>query len=201
MILSLNFLLIALVSGIIHLDTLVFGQFMISRPIVCGPIIGYLTGSINEGILMGAILELLYISIIPVGIKIPPDSTTATIFSIVCSKLTNCLSLGVVLGILVGWVYRYVDIFLRSTNSIVLNWVDNAKPDLVEKRINLLVIYGIVSSYLKTVLFYLLVFPTVGFIGIVICKFFSKTNLIVNELIYILPAIGVGIGLYHFTEK
>ncbi len=201
MILSLNFLFIALVSGIIHLDTLVFGQFMISRPIVCGPIIGYLLGSVNDGILMGAILELLYISIIPVGIKIPPDSTTATIFSIVCGKLTNCLSLGVVLGVLVGWIYKYVDIFLRGTNSIVLNWVDNAKPDLVEKRINLLVIYGIVSSYLKTVLFYLLVFPTVGFFGVLICKFFARTSLIFPDLIYILPAIGVGIGLYHFTEK
>jgi mannose/fructose/N-acetylgalactosamine-specific phosphotransferase system component IIC len=201
MILSLNFLFIALISGIIHLDTLVFGQFMISRPIVCGPIIGYLLGSVNEGILLGAILELLYISIIPVGIKIPPDSTAATIFSIVCSKLTGCLSLGVFLGIFVGWVYKYVDIFLRSAISIVLSWVDSAKPDLVERRINLLVIYGIVSSYLKTVLFYLLFFPIIGFFGITICKFFTKSNLVFNSLVYVLPAIGVGIGLYHFTEK
>ncbi|MCX7957336.1 MAG: PTS sugar transporter subunit IIC [Endomicrobia bacterium] len=201
MILSLNFLFLALISGLIHLDTLVLGQFMFSRPIVCGPIIGYFTGSLTNGLLMGAIFELLYISIIPVGIKIPPDSTTATIFSIVCSNLTKCLALGVFLGVLVGWIYKYIDIFLRNVNSMTLSWVDNAKIEFVERRVNFLVLYGIISSYLKTVLFYLIFFPIVGAIAIMVCKTVMKFNIFVNELIYLLPSIGIGIGLYHFTEK
>lgn len=201
MILSLNFLFLAFVSSFIHLDTLVFGQFMFSRPIVCGPIIGYLTGSVANGLLLGAIFELLYISIIPVGVKIPPDSTAATIFSIVCSQLTKCLALGVFLGVLVGWIYKYIDIFLRTVNSMTLSWVDNAKLELVEKRVNLLIIYGLVSAYLKALLFYLIFFPLVGSIAVLMCKTFLRLNLVVNDLIYLLPSIGIGIGLYHFIEK
>ncbi len=201
MILSLNFLFLALISGFIHLDTLVFGQFMFSRPIVCGPIVGYLTGSFTNGLLLGAIFELLYISIIPVGIKIPSDSTAATIFSVVCGQITKCLALGVLLGVLVGWIYKYVDIFLRSTNSIMLSWVDNSKAELVVQRVNFLVIYGLVSSYLKTILFYLIFFPLISFIAVLICKTLIELNLVTADLIYLLPSIGVGIGLYHFTER
>lgn len=201
MILSLNFLFLALVSGLIHLDTLVLGKFMFSRPIVCGVIVGYLTGSVANGLLLGAIFELLYISIIPVGIKIPPDSTTATIFSVVCSQITRCLALGVLLGVLVGWIYKYIDIFFRSTNSMMLSWVDNAKAELVVQRVNFLVLYGLVSSYLKTVLFYLIFFPVVGSIAVLMCKTLTELNLVTNDLIYLLPSIGVGIGLSHFTER
>lgn len=203
MIISLKFLFIALISSLFHLDTNVFGQFMLSRPIVCGPIVGYIFGALKEGILIGVTFELIYISLIPVGIKIPPDHTAATVFSVICSKLTKCVILGISLGVVVGILYRQLDILARNTNSILLNWVDTAKAEVAEARVNLLVVYGVIVTYFRTLLFYLIVFPIFGFISVKICEFSINLGLFekLKDLIFILPAIGIGIGLSHFTKE
>jgi len=201
MITDLQFLVISLITGVLHLDTLVFGQFMIHRPIVVGPLIGVLIGVPQYGVLIGCILELVYLSLIPVGIKIPPDTTTTTVCSIIIYKLTNgWIVFSLIVGIILGVIYKYIDLFTRSLNSMVINWVDNAKDDVVIKRINLLVVYGIVSTYLKSVMFYLLIFPIINFVIRSIYKIGLPT-IVSFELVYILPAIGIGIGLAHFVEK
>ncbi len=201
MISELKFLLIALITSIFHLDTLVFGQFMLHRPIVVGPLVGVLLGIPQYGLLIGCILELVYLSSIPVGVKVPPDATTSVVCAIVCYKLTNgWVVFSIVVGIILGLLYKNMDLLTRSINSMVINWVDNAKDDDVITRINLLVVYGLVSTYLKSVLFYLLVFPLINFVIRSIDKMGIKT-LLSSNLVYILPAIGIGIALSHFVEK
>ncbi|MCS7230607.1 MAG: PTS sugar transporter subunit IIC [Elusimicrobiota bacterium] len=202
MLISFQILIISLLAGLIHLDILVFGQFMISRPIVVGGLLGYLLGIPQYGILIGVLFELLYIVEIPVGVKVPVDATSSTIFSIVGFQVSKCLVLSIVIGFFVGFIYKYIDIISRSVNSIVLSWVDTAKDEIVIRRINLLVLYGIISTYLKTVLFYLISFSSIGFLLYEICKFLSsKIILDVNSLISVLPAIGIGICINHFLER
>jgi len=201
MITEIQFLLISLIASVFHLDTLVFGQFMFHRPIIVGPLIGILIGTPQYGVLMGCILELVYLSLIPVGIKVPPDVTSTTVCSLVSYKLSNGnLFFSLILGILLGILYRYIDLLTRTLNSMVINWVDNAKDEVVTTRINLLVVYGIVSTYFRSVLFYLLVFPLLNFFMKNIDKI-GLRMLFSSELIYILPAIGIGISISHFVEK
>ena len=66
-------LLISLIGGFISLDRSVAFQFMISRPLVTGPIIGLILGDLHTGIITGALLELLWISRLPLGGIIPPN--------------------------------------------------------------------------------------------------------------------------------
>lgn len=61
------------------LDRLACGQFMISRPIVAGPLTGLFLGDLHAGLLAGACLELLWMGILPMGATIPPDDTQATV--------------------------------------------------------------------------------------------------------------------------
>ena len=200
MITEIQFLLISLISSVFHLDSLVFGQFMFHRPIVVGPLLGFLISVPQYGVLFGCMLELVFLSLIPVGIKVPPDATTATVVSLVCFKLSNGnIVASLIIGMLLGIIYKYLDLLTRSLNSMVINWVDNAKDDVITTRINLLVVYGIVVTYLRSVLFYLILFPLLNVIMKNINKICLITN--INDLVYILPAIGIGFGLAHFVEK
>ncbi len=204
---TLKFLLLAIFSGVVHLDTMVFGQFMFSRPIVVGPIVGYFFNSPQTGLMIGVILELMYISVIPIGIKIPPDATAATILSVVFANIRECNDLGmpmsIFFGIIFSLVYKFTDIQIRTLNNMYLSWVDTAKAEFVEKRINLLVYYGIVVSFLRTILFYLIVLPIIYFIVKNVCVLIQYCPVKENfrDIIYILPAIGVGIGIAHFMEE
>lgn len=201
--LSLEFLFVALVASVVQLDVLVFGQFMIHRPVVVGPIIGWLLGIPQYGLLIGIISELIYISVIPVGIKVPPDATVSTVFTVMSYKLTGgCLSTSILIGIIIGILYKQLDLFTRSISSMVLGWVDTAKDEVLIRRINLLVVYGIVTTYIKTLLFYLIMFPVVSYGLLKFCKFAIPILInIEKSLIYILPAIGIGIGMSHLTER
>ncbi len=202
--LSLWFLFISTIAGLFHLDVMVFGQFMFSRPIVVAPIIGILSGLPEVGLIVGIITELLYVSIIPVGIKIPPDSTTVAVLTVVCSERLIDIPVALFFAIIFGFLYKYIDIAQRSFNSLLLGWVDTAKAELVEQRVNLLIIYALFITYLKTVLFYLIVLPILSFfIKQVFCCWIKNlwVHMDLYNLIYILPAIGIGIGLAHFVEE
>ncbi|MCS7228207.1 MAG: PTS sugar transporter subunit IIC, partial [Endomicrobia bacterium] len=193
---GLEFLLVILIVSLAHLDVLTIGQFMIHRPIVVGPLTGILLGIPEYGVLTGVIFELIYISVIPVGIKVPPDATASVVFTMISySYNKECYILSLIFGIIVGIIYKSMDLFSRSVNSMVLNWVDTAKNDVLVKRINLLVVYGIITTYLKTILFYLILFPVMQYIINVICRLLYNFSVLRNidvDLIYILPAIGIG---------
>ncbi len=66
-------------SLIAGLDRTAVFQLMISRPIVAAPMTGCLLGDAATGLLIGALLELLWLGRIPVGASVPPDDTQVAI--------------------------------------------------------------------------------------------------------------------------
>jgi len=56
---------------------------MISRPIVCGTVFGYLLGDIKSGLWIGMIAELIWGKRNSMGAAIPNDSTSITLLAIV----------------------------------------------------------------------------------------------------------------------
>ena len=74
-----NALKFSFAGALIYLDRTHALQMMISRPVVTGTIIGFLAGNVGMGLLMGAIIELLWIRDIPVGTFVPPDETILTV--------------------------------------------------------------------------------------------------------------------------
>jgi mannose/fructose/N-acetylgalactosamine-specific phosphotransferase system component IIC len=59
--------------GLLSLDVSAAGQFMISRPIVVGPLVGFLLGYPTLGLEMGALIEIIWIGDLPVGAHLPID--------------------------------------------------------------------------------------------------------------------------------
>ena len=70
---------LSLVGSLLILDRTHAFQFMVSRPMVTAPLIGLLAGNLPVGLLMGAMVELLWIHRIPLGTDITPDDTTLAV--------------------------------------------------------------------------------------------------------------------------
>src|SRR5512144_793268 len=70
---------IALAGGVIGLDRTAAGQFMVSQPIVAGPLTGWLLGDTAAGVVVGAVLELIWLLDMPVGTFVPADATLGAV--------------------------------------------------------------------------------------------------------------------------
>lgn len=77
MIISVSMLGPILVGVLLNLDRQVCGPFMISRPLVVGLVIGFLTGEWRCGTWMGLSVELLWLALLPLGGQLTPNSGLA----------------------------------------------------------------------------------------------------------------------------
>lgn len=77
--LALVILGVAVLGGIIGLDRTAVGQFMISQPVVAGSLTGWLLGDAPAGLVIGAILELIWVLDLPIGTFVPADATIVTV--------------------------------------------------------------------------------------------------------------------------
>ncbi|MDB5140540.1 MAG: hypothetical protein JWR12_2456 [Mucilaginibacter sp.] len=86
---SVSFILIALIAMFGHSEDFL-GTTLLSRPLVLGPLVGLVLGDLNQGIIIGATLELIFMGNIKVGAAIPPDVITGgvlgTAFAILSGK-------------------------------------------------------------------------------------------------------------------
>jgi len=64
---------ISLVSGLLNLETIQFGQFLISRPSFSAFILGLITGHPLECFLAGVLIEAIYLDFTPIGGVVPPN--------------------------------------------------------------------------------------------------------------------------------
>ena len=69
----------AVICGIIGLDRTALGQFMVSQPVVAGPLTGWLLGDATAGFIIGGTLELVWVLDMPIGTFVPADSTVAAV--------------------------------------------------------------------------------------------------------------------------
>ncbi len=126
----LDVLQVSLLAGLIGVDRLAVGQFMISQPIVAAPIIGWVMGDFHTGLLVGAVLELFWLQGLPVGGYVPKDATLAAI-------LTTALALGAspVRGVpdvaWITWVFLWVGL-LMSPAAALDRWVRQKNAFLID---------------------------------------------------------------------
>ncbi|NLM17719.1 MAG: PTS sugar transporter subunit IIC [Candidatus Riflebacteria bacterium] len=135
-------LLVALIGGVVDLDSTAAWQFMISQPIVAAPLTGLFLGNIygealpalKLGLLVGIILQLLWIEKLPLGMNVPPDAALASVLSVALGFISGqhyvnyaekevCYTLALLSSIALGLLGRGLDIFVRRINTELDAWV------------------------------------------------------------------------------
>lgn len=160
-------------GGVISLDRSAAFQVMLSRPIVAGPLIGIICGSLYTGVVIGAILELLWIGDLPVGGHVPAHETAAVVIAVaVASSMKGVLpqkeliGLSVLMVIPFAVVCQKIDETVRKFNKYyyyrTMKSIENGSVSGIG-RINMLAIASLFVT--NTIIFF--IFIVSGLIGII----------------------------------
>src|SRR5580692_8809127 len=99
------------------------GTTLLSRPLVLGPLVGLVLGDLQQGIIIGASLELIFMGNIKVGAAIPPDVVTGgvlgTAFAITSGKgaaiaLALAVPISILAEMLLSWLFVTRSVFNKA---------------------------------------------------------------------------------------
>ena len=138
--------IVALIGGLVALDTTAGPQVMLSQPIVACPILGLLLGDLQTGLLFGTLLELIWIGTVPAGASRFFDSNMAAVAAAGAAiwAMQRCdiarpsavlLSLGVVLPI--GLLGSRMTVAVRKFNGFLIRKADHAARSGLSSRVSL----------------------------------------------------------------
>jgi len=74
----LGYVILGLLAGLAAVERKGFLQAMLSRPIVLGPLIGWALGDAAAGLLLGPVLELLWLGAVNLGAAVPVHEALGT---------------------------------------------------------------------------------------------------------------------------
>jgi mannose PTS system EIIC component len=113
-----------LAGSLLWLDRVYIFQLMISRPMIMGPIIGFVMGDMKVGILIGASLELLWLNAPPVGSYLSNDESFCTAVAVPVAVIAGlsmdhaaASGLSILLSLPAALVGRSLDMRLRTLNE------------------------------------------------------------------------------------
>lgn len=154
----LAYLLIALIIFFGHSEDLL-GTTLLGRPLVLGPLVGWVLGDLHQGVIIGASLELIFMGNIKVGAAIPPDVVTGgvlgTAFAILSGKgAAIALALAIPISILAEMLLSALFVFRSGFNKLFQRYATQGDY----KKVSTL---HIVSGFMKPVLMAL-----VGFLSL-----------------------------------
>jgi len=118
MILAAKAVISSLLAGLLELDSVQAGQFLLSRPALVGPLLGALNGCVLEGARLGILIELIYIDFVPIGGVVSPNGAVAAAVSVLAHSWAGLdPSLAFFWGLFSGRMYCFVEYRLRSVRS------------------------------------------------------------------------------------
>lgn len=201
-----HIILFSIIGAILSADITMFGQFMISRPIFCGPLFGYILGDIYTGLWLGMIVEMMWINEIPMGISVPVDLTMMTSLSVIwaCSFFKGnqeAAIFALAIAIPFAYLYKEVDLAGRLFNTKIMHWVEKGVEQGKEKRISQGIYLGLSLFLLRATIMY----ACLLFLGGLLYKeMFSYLPLQVlmafKKAWFYLPVFGFGAVLYNFRN-
>jgi len=121
---------LCLAGALLALDTAAIFQVMIAQPIVACSLIGLLSNDLAMGMQVGLILQLIWISILPIGAALFPDGNFGSmIAAIVAIQLNRVLphsdhviiAFTVIYGLVASFIGAHALKFMRIGNVFVLN--------------------------------------------------------------------------------
>ncbi len=198
--------LIALYGGAVCLDRRAAFQLMISQPILAVSCLGWLLGNPMVGLVLGSILQLLWMGSFLFGAHIPPHETTASVCSAgavllyahLGGKLDDAtMALGVILGIPAAYAGRWLDLRIDQADVSLMLRADKAAETGDIKVIDFVTIFGLLRTFFYSALLMGLV---TAFSSLLLWLarplFFGSGEIALRVLMmYVFPAIGLGVSL------
>lgn len=191
---------LALASGILGLDRLAFGQFMVSQPIVAAPVIGALLGDFHTGVFIGVVLELFWLRGLPVGGHVPRDATLSAVLTTgLC--LFPSRSMERLDPAWIAWAFLWVGVLLvpagfvdqmiRKKNGFLIRMAGSSPA--LERGVATAVFTGVLIFFLY---YFLITVAVLGLSGPLLDQGYAllspETRAGLRLFFFLLPLIGLG---------
>jgi mannose/fructose/N-acetylgalactosamine-specific phosphotransferase system component IIC len=194
-------------AGLIALDFTACGPFMISQPLVCGPLFGWLMGQIAVGVIIGGIVQLLWMDLSPIGVGIPYDATSTTLLAIYWATIPEHSSLSqVVLALLAavpfGFLFRWLDQVARRINTFLMHQVDRLPDDRLALGLWAGITGGIAWSWVRYAFAYALLFGLgrIAWVRLAYSPRLTPVDQGLTMAVILLPVAGMGVTLELFLS-
>lgn len=131
--------IVCLLSGVIILDKYSVAEFGISQPLVAASIIGFAFGSFYQGVLIGVLIQPLWLAGLPIGRRIPLDAQAAGISGAVCfftirllgsAPIQTAALISIIIAALAGLWGGLLDRINRNLNRILASRLEKARNRL-----------------------------------------------------------------------
>lgn len=194
-------LLISLLIGFLGLDTTIAFQVLVSQPIFSCSFLGWLLGNAQLGIEIGIMMQLIWLSILPVGASVFPEGNIASMVTCVIAVKFEALgvpnlvfTIAVIVGLAVSYLGARLTVLDRRLNNYILNWTLKAAEEASFKKITLLDFISILIYFLlMSALAYLSILCAEWLIPFLQNVFPAATE---RKLAFVKPAVwGIGIAL------
>lgn len=154
----LSYLFITLIIFFGHSEDLL-GTTLLGRPLVLAPLVGWALGDWQQGVVIGASLELIFMGNIKVGAAIPPDVVTGgvlgTAFAIISHKGVGiALALAIPISILAEMLLSALFVTRSGFNKLFVRYAETGDWRGVQRL-------HVLSGFIKPVLMAL-----VGFLAL-----------------------------------
>jgi PTS system mannose-specific IIC component len=157
---------VAFIGGIIGLDRTAAGQFMVSQPIVAAPITGWILGDVTTGLVIGAVLELIWVLDAPIGTFVPADASigavSATAIAIIGSggsALPDVMGFSILLTTGMVPLTMIIDVIARKQNAGLAEYALAAPGENISRKLALAHLSGLIVFFMKSFILYLIVLP------------------------------------------
>jgi len=197
-------ILISFGGSLLCLDR-VFIQALISRPVVIAPLIGLFLNNVYAGLIIGALIELIWIDRLPMGTYVPPNDSLAAVVATSIALVSGSkgggaspelIALAILLAIPCGLIAKYMDILIIKTNDALS---DKALQDAQENNIKAIErknYLGLMKVFMFYVVFLLaaqaILIPSV----IWLYPKFNQTLLTaLSFTYYFLPLLGIAVAI------
>lgn len=102
--------------AVLEADAVLVGQWLVSRPLVVGPLVGWLAGEPVLGAGLGALVEVFCLEELPVGSVMPPNGAVAAATAVLLSAGPSGIppALALPAGLALGSLHGRVEARVRS---------------------------------------------------------------------------------------
>ena len=204
-------LLAAMAGALFDLDTYFIGMTLLSQPVIAGGITGLIFNDIQTGIIIGSLVQLIWISP-PVGAYVPPSSPaiafSATVMALMLPdyEIQNnhqaLLMFSLAIGAATGYFIGQADIWNRKLNTKIVHFFE---PGILAGRRECVLAaqaLSILAKFLRDFGIYVLLFA----VGVdVSARIYNSLPLEVIEglsrALWLMPAIGLAVIYETFRSK
>lgn len=208
-------MIVALIGGVVAIDTTAAFQTMVSQPLSVGTVIGLIFGDLPTGLLVGALLQLIWIGAVPAGgSKIPDVASASVIASAVAIFLQHRYNIlfkdacfaAILFAFPVAMIGSALTVLVRRINHPLTLYADKGTP----RRITLAVMAGIGVSFIGGAVLtgiatcigmglknlpYSMVDSRAGLIVALGLGVASTMNILISKSIFLFLFLGIALGI------